>query len=150
MANKVIDIENATLRFKNFAGKPDNMNPAGGKRSFCVMLDNPETVELLLAEGYNIKYTNPRDSDDDPQPYIQVRVAYGNYPPRIYMVTDKHKVLLDEETVSQLDMAEICHCDLTISPYNWTVGNKSGVTAYCKVLYATIVEDRFASKYDYE
>lgn len=148
MAGKVYEIENAKLRFKNFGGRPDNMNPAGGKRSFCLLLEDERLVDELLEEGYNIKYLRPRDEDDAPTPYIQVKVAYGDYPPKIYMIAGNKKTLLDEENVEELDMAELENVDLTFSPYHWNVGGKSGVTAYCKSLYATIVQDRFASKYD--
>lgn len=150
MAGKKYDIEGARLRYKNFGGRPDNLHPQGGDRSFCLMLDDEKLLNDLTEDGLNIKYTNPRDEDDTPQPYIKVKVKYGDYPPKIYMVTKRNKTRLDEETVGELDNAEIINVDLTISLYNWNYAGKSGVTAYCDVLYATIVEDKFSDKYRFE
>ena len=89
----------------------------------------------------------PRDEEDAPRPYIQVKVSWKNQPPKILVVTGQGKTLLDEESVAILDLAEIETIDLVVQPYHWTVREESGVKAYLKTMYVTIVEDKFASKY---
>lgn len=140
-----LSVENARIIFRNFAGKEGKFNPAG-KRSFCLLLD-ADTAERLSDQGWNVKTLAPRDPDDDPQPYIQVAVQFGNYPPNIYLISGKKKTKLDEDSVSILDYAEIENVDLIINPSRWEVSGKSGVKAYLKTLYATIVENEFEKKY---
>ena len=141
-----LTLENVKIMFRNFSGKPNEFN-AAGSRNFCVELD-PDLAEELKADGWNIKYTHPRDEEDIAIPYIQVSVKYGDYPPKIYLVTSRNKTLLDEDTVGELDRVEIEHVDLIINPYRWTIRDKSGVKAYCKTMYVTIEED-FGGRYSY-
>lgn len=151
MANRVegkLTIENAELLggpFKNFSGKPSKFDPVG-KRTFCVKL-NPEDAIRLKEDGWNVRELKPRDPEDEPVPYLQVSLNYDNYPPSVFLISGNNKTRLEEDDVSMLDWAELENVDLIINPYNWEVNGKSGVKAYCKSLYATIVEDPFAEKY---
>lgn len=147
MANRVanISVENARIIFRNFAGKPSKFN-AEGKRNFCLLIDD-ESANKFKLDGWNVKYLNPRDPDDKPQPYIQVSVAFDNFSPNIYLISGGKKTKLNEDTVSVLDYAEIENVDLIIRPYNWEVSGKSGIKAYVKNMYVTIVENEFEKKY---
>ena len=140
-----LQIEGARIFWKNFAGKGSQFN-SEGSRNFCLELDN-ETADRLKADNWNVKYSNPREEGDEPTPYIQVKVKYGDYPPKIYMVTSRNKTLLDESLIGELDRAEIENVDIIVSPYEWSVGGKSGITAYVDTMYVTIHEDDFAKKY---
>lgn len=140
-----ISIENAKIGFRNFAGKEGTFNPAG-RRNFCIFL-SPNVAKDLESDGWNIRYLQPRDPDDDVQPYLQVSVNYDNYPPKIVAITSYSKSTLDEDTVGILDWAEIDNVDLIIRPYNWEVNNKVGIKAYLKAMYVTLVEDEFEKKY---
>ncbi len=147
--NKVvsnINIEHARITFRNFSGKEGKFNPAG-RRNFCVLLDDLDLVRKLQGDGWNIKFLKPRDDFENEQPYMQVTVAFGRIPPKIYMISNGRKSLIDEDTVDILDWAEFENVDLIIRPYNYEFTGRRGVKAYLKTMYATIAEDEFSSKY---
>lgn len=152
-----IKIENARILFRNFSGEQGQYNQAGA-RNFCVIIPD-ELVDDLLVDGWNIRWLKPRDAEEKDKPYLQVKVAFDNIPPKIFLVTRLHPkegdenqaktklTQLDEEMIKILDYAEIENVDLIIRPYNWNVSGKSGVKAYVKSMYVTIVQDDLESKY---
>jgi hypothetical protein len=141
-----LKIENTKIGFRNFAGKVNQYNPAG-KSSFCVFIDE-ENAEGLRADGWNIRWREPRNPDDDRQAYLPVAVSFDFYPPEIWVITSRGKTKLKEEDIKILDWAEIEVADITIRPYNWTQpGGKSGIKAYVKSLYVTVIEDELSEKY---
>lgn len=145
MVKNNITIENARIGFRNFSGKEGRFNPAG-RRNFCVFIDT-ELAHQLESDGWNVRWLDPRDGNEDKQAYLQVAVSFDNTPPKMIIISSKGKTILDSESVSILDWAEIKEVDLIIRPYNWNVSGKGGVKAYVKAMYVTIMEDEFESKY---
>ena len=142
---KTINIENAKIGFRNFGGVEGQFNPAG-KRNFCVFLDT-DFAETLIKDGWNIRWLQPKDENEERQAYLQVAVSYDTVEPKIVLITGAGKTILNEDNVNVLDWADIEMVDLIITPYHWNVSGKSGIKAYIKSMYVTIVEDEFEQKY---
>ena len=146
MLKNSITIENADIGFRNFSGEEGKFNPAGN-RNFCVFFDE-DMGKTLEDDGWKIRWLDPKEEGDAPTAILQVKVNYNNIPPQIMLVTSGGKTILDEDSVGMLDWAEIENVDVIIRPYNWEVNGKTGVAAYVKSMYVTIIEDEFAHKYE--
>lgn len=138
-------LEDRRILFRNFSGEEGRYN-AKGKRNFNVLLTDEE-AEAMLKDGWNVKYLQPREEGDLPQPRLEVAVHYGKNPPRVILITSRGKTPLDESMVSILDWADIQTVDMIVRPYEWEVNEKTGVKAYLKSIYVTIREDELEKKY---
>lgn len=145
-----IELEGVRIGFRNFEGR-EGMYNKKGDRSFAVFLPR-DLADALAEEGWNVKYPRVSDNVVDPdadtrEPYLQVSVAFENFPPRVILKSNGVITRLEEGEVGMLDWAEIENVDLVIRPYEWSVNRNSGIKAYLKSGYFTIVTDRFAQKY---
>lgn len=140
-----ITIENAVLRYKNFAGAAKKFN-AKGLRNFHVVLDDA-VASRLEKDGWNIKWHDPRDEEDKAWASLKVTVRFDNYPPRLVLISRGSKTTLDEESVDILDWAEITQADLIINASPWEVSGKSGLKAYLSKGFFTLSDDDLESKY---
>lgn len=145
--NGTVTIYNARLMFRNFSGEETQYNPKGN-RNFCIFLE-PEIAKQMEEDGWSIRYLKPKEPEDLPQPILPVKVAFGNHPPTIIIISNGRKTKLNEDNVGLLDWAEIAQCDVIVRPYTWTVRGQTGVKAYLKSLYAVLAVDELAKKYDY-
>ena len=151
MIRNNITIENADIWARNFTGVAKRFN-AEGMQNFCVFLD-PEVAEVLKHDGWNVRWLKPRDEEEVEKPYLQVAVRFEDdlsrqrFNPKLVLISSRGKSLLDKDSVKILDWAEIKKVDLTIRPYNWDVSGKSGVKAYLKSIFVTVVEDELDLKY---
>lgn len=148
MPKNTLTIENTNLIFRNLSGKPSEYNK-GGSRVTGVIIP-PHMVAQLVDEGWSVKELPPRDPQEQPLYYMNAKCRFDNFPPKVYLVTSKKKVKLDEETIDQIDYSEIAFVDVELSPYDYSIrGGSSGRAAYIKTMYVNVVEDAFAEKYDY-
>lgn len=146
--NNNVLMEGVRLIFRNFTGEEGMFNRKGD-RNFNVVLPSEELALQMKADGWKVKYKEPRDEGDSGIYILPVAVSFKNRPPRIVMVTSKGRVRLPEELVEMLDYVDIASCDLIVNPYHWSIPSSgaSGVKAYLQSLYVTIVEDELEQKY---
>lgn len=141
-----INIEGAIIIWKNFSGERDKFNP--GKRGFSVVIDDAAMAKELRNEGWNVK-DRPLQEGADPSEQewtLPVKLNMNRYT-QVWLIVGNHKTLLDENTVAQLDVVDIVNCDISIRPYEWEMGGRTGITAYVDSMYVTIRENKFAEKY---
>ena len=141
-----LNIENASIGYRNFAGRETDFNEKG-RRNFSVFFD-ADTAEELMAEGWNVRRVKS-SPDDDPTYFMKVAVRYDTVPPTIYLVdpTTKKKRVMSEDSIANLDRAEFENIDLTITPYDWERNGRSGRKAYLKTMYVTLKRDTIDRKY---
>lgn len=148
MAKELV-MESVQIGFRNFEGREGPYNRKGD-RDFVVFLDRA-FAEELDKEGWNIKWPKPNDyinpEEDDRNPYLPVSVGFEFYPAKVYIISNENVTMVGQDEVEMLDWAELENVDLVIRPYEWEVNGNSGVKAYLKAGYFTIVTNAFDDKY---
>ena len=146
----ILQIDDARITYRNFAGRGDKYNREGD-RNFALIIPDQEIADALLNEGWNIKIKPPREEDGTPFMYMTVKVKFSDFfSPHIYLVTGKRMNKLDEESVACLDNISIGGVSLDIRPFDWTMPNgQCGRTAYLQAIKVIQrVDDRFSDEYD--
>mgnify|MGYP003301022653 CR=1 FL=1 len=141
----ILQIDNARLTYKNFAGEGTPFNRAGD-RNFSVIIDDPEIAERLIEEGWNVKIKPARDEDDTPFMHLPVKIKFNGRGPVVHLISGDRVNKLDEESIAVLDEVYMLNVDLDIRPYDWNVQGKSGRTAYLHAMEVTQELDRFAAR----
>ncbi len=145
-----IEIDNAEFMFRpNFEGRQEKFNTLGNK-NFTVKINNPELINRLNEEGWNLKFTQPSEEFPEPQPYIKVNVSYKLKSPKIHLVRGNQILCdLDEQTIRDIDYARITHMDMVVAPsaYSQDDGETWNVSAYLDELWIEYEQSAFAGKY---
>ena len=148
-ARGVVQIDDARIIYRNFAGAPSKFNREGD-RNFAVVIDDQDIAEALTEKGWNVKIKPPREEGDEPFMFLPVKVKFNERGPRVYLQNSlggRNRVTLDEDTVGILDNVDITNVDLDIRPYDWDVQGKTGRTAYLQSICVTQEVDRFLERY---
>ena len=169
-----LTISNAKIIYRNFSGKPSDYNREGA-RNFSVVIPDADTAIALFNAGWNVA-VKPESQEDklaikgcqnfmerlavltergverDPSTLYHLKCTVNlnsRKPADVYLVAGLRRkpIKLDENTIGQLDYANIANCDLQIHPYHWSNSRGEGIAAYLSVMYVTIVQDPFAEKY---
>ena len=176
LINGNLNVECAGMIYKNFSGKPTKVNPAGGKRTFSLVLTK-EYAERLNSLGWNIKVKEVRDQlaegeftqtvawddyisnyqtqFDHALIYTEIVVNENSeYPPKIYKVSEfngeKTMALVPPDQWYRLDESELLNVDLVVHPYTHgrSIANPDAKKGYLKTMYAMAMPvNDFGGKY---
>lgn len=128
VVGKILQVDDAKIRFKNFEGRGDKFNREGD-RNFEWVIENEDLAADLSEWGWNVK--EKETPDGDVYWSLKIKIKFTDFGPNVYMkVDDKPKVKLDEDTIGMLDECYISRIDMDLRPYDWEISGKSGRTAY--------------------
>lgn len=147
---EVVTIQNAKIIWPNFSGAADQFN-SEGNRNFNIHLTK-EQADQLAADGWNVKCkpARPDDEDGEERCVLEIKVNFGNKPPRIVSVGSltRNRTEYHAGIAGLLDSADILEVDLSFVPYFWELKNGNiGVKAYLKTMYCVIAEDALDQKW---
>lgn len=142
----ILQIDEARITFRNFAGRADKYNREGD-RNFAIVINDPDTADALIERGWNVKIKPPREEGDSPFMYLPVKIKFSDRGPSVYLKSGRAMRKLDEESIDCLDVIDIMSVDLDVRPYDWEVNGKEGRTAYLQSIHVTQEVDRFAERY---
>jgi hypothetical protein len=145
----ILEIEDARIIYRNFAGAPSKFNREGD-RNFAVIIPNEEIKDQLVEEGWNVKIKPPREDFDEPFMFMPIKVVFNNRGPAAYVRSGDSVTRLNEETIDMLDEIDISSVDMDIRPYDWEVNGKTGRSAYLQAINVTQNVDRFGARYSEE
>ena len=143
---QIDDIDGRQIIFKNFEGRGDKFNREGD-RNFSLRIDDENTADALVKEGWNVRIKEGRDEDEGPFMRLPIKVKFTNYGPNVYLRTGNRVNELNEESIACLDNIEIDSVNMDIRPYDWDVNGRTGRTAYLQSMEVVQRIDRFAARY---
>lgn len=143
----IMQIDHARIIFRNFEGRGDKFNREGD-RNFSLLIEDEETANAMIREGWNVRIKEGRDEDEGPFMRLPVKVKFTDYGPKIYLWSGNNRIELDEDDVSCLDSIEIDDVNLDIRPYDWEVSGRTGRTAYLQSIEVFQRTNRFEERYN--
>jgi len=150
--NGHLQIDDATLIYKNFSGRGDKFNREGDM-NFSVRIYDEEITEALRNDankfgiGWNVKSKPPREEGDAPFMHLPVKVRFNSRGPRVVLISGGNKVELDEMSIKCLDDIEIERVDLDIRPYDDELNGRPFRSAYLDKMVVVQRVDRFIERY---
>lgn len=147
----ILQIDDARIIYRNFAGAASKFNREGD-RNFSIVIPDQEMADALVNEGWNVKIKAPREDGDVPFMTLPVKVKFNDRGPNVYLQTGNRMNRLDEDSIACLDQIDIVSVDLDVRPYDWvlyegTKDEKRGRSAYLQSIKVVQDVDRFASRF---
>lgn len=181
MKRHEIEIRGGEIDWKNFSGvertqivdgRPQIVN-AAGKRGFAVKIDptksevyfdnelvtDPNFGQTLYDLGYRVNIRAGKEDGDPAQYRLPVEIRFPEpgdkntrYIPKIYQVTtDGREILLDEDTICNLDESDVVRADVLITN-STAIDRKTGeerAKTWCNLAYFWLRERHIGPRAGY-
>lgn len=152
----ILEIDDARICFRNFRGEGSLYNNEGD-RNFSLVIPDEEIADALMNDknefgvGWNVKIRAPREEGEAPFMHLPVKVKYTERSgPRVYLISGKNRVELNEDTIGMLDDIDIKSVDMNIRPYDGEGRFGPFRSAYLQSIYVVQNVDRFAARFSEE
>ena len=152
----ILEIDDARICFRNFRGEGSLYNNEGD-RNFSLVIPDEEIADALMNDknefgvGWNVKIRAPREEGEAPFMHLPVKVKYTERSgPRVYLISGKNRVELNEDTIGMLDDIDIKSVDMNIRPYDGEGRFGPFRSAYLQSIYIVQNVDRFAARFSEE
>ena len=152
----ILEIDDARICFRNFRGEGSLYNNEGD-RNFSLVIPDEEIAEALKNDknefgvGWNVKIRAPREEGEAPFMHLPVKVKYTERSgPRVYLISGKNRVELNEDTIGMLDDIDIKSVDMNTRPYDGEGRFGPFRSAYLQSIYVVQNIDRFAARFSEE
>ncbi len=141
MRNNNVYIEDTRFIFDtNFAGDPSRDKYGSDARKANLVIPDISVARQLIAEGYNVKMTKPREGEEEeftPVYYISIKLSYRDrygelkrWPPKVIFIEDDFPTELTEETVGRIDYAWVERVNVVLNKYE----SDRGKSLYIKTM----------------
>lgn len=111
-------VTDAKIMFKNFTGVDRTKWPNHNIKTFSLVVPD-NYADMLNEKGYNISIFTPKNGDETVH-LLSLKLAYkatkeDRYNPRAFLHVDGNEVLLDVDTIDQVQNAYIIKLDFVAS-----------------------------------
>lgn len=134
------NLGNRDIIFRNFRGEEDKFNQKG-HRVFTVIIRDEKMAKKFDEEGWRINWKE--DMDGNLEARLKINVSYRFVAPKIVLISEGRKSLLEENDIARLDSLDYANVDLVVNG-SWF---EDRMSAYLDEMYVTIEESIFAKKY---
>jgi hypothetical protein len=163
MANNIpkIEIRGAKIARRNFRGEERRWQGkiinSEGNRNFILIIPD-DMVDDLMNDGWNLKQFKPSEDGEPGDYFLNIKVNFSYKPPTIWLISEKPdgnktRTRLDEDTVGELDFADIIDVKILVKPVvrQSSFTGEDMVTAYLETMYVEIENtDPFADDEDWD
>ena len=156
MPNNTYSIENTRFAYRtNLAGDPTRSKYADDRRMATFIVPD-ELLDEMAANGIRIKQTragknHPHPEEFVPENFVQAQAKFKNragepvrFPPKIYLVIDGNKQLLEEDDIEIIDRIPVKNVNVVLNEYRRTPEDNPSL--YIRVMY--VEQDTDAQVYD--